>query len=675
MAINPETAFPGKITASSAEYPFGKARNITLPGDGTGTPWDQLLLNDILGFQQAILSEANVVPTGSPDEVGASQYLNAVARIGMASFDTKALMAAKKPADLEEGQLVFMISRSVAGDKAAGAFRVTKTNISSGVTGDPQEGIFVPFDSDPTGASGGFIRNNLGFPVFQWWGAIGDFSADDTVALQAGLDFGQSTLSIIYLLEGAYKTTARLNMTNTFGITGVGDGSIIRSSPGGTHIIIFVQPSSGVTKGVLLRDFTVDGNGGGQLDAGLIQLNNCENLMVDNLRIINGSNAAPPAGVNGISVASPGGVNLSSGTIQNCFIDNCSKAGINWTTASKFCLISGNEIRNITGNLQSPGLQVNGGINGKVIGNDVSKCEGAGIIIGVEGSGLASFHCEVAYNTCYENGQGLAEGAGILVGNAFAAPDAKVMVHSNHCYLNGVNVAGAGIRIENHKNVSCNDNFCFENSSHGIFIDIVDRASIKKNHCWNNNTNALSGGSGIFLRAVTNATTASNICYDDQGTQTQEFGLSMVDTCDDLKVYDNDFDDNKLGDINGGVGFGLPKVLSLRHTGFKISTTDATLTNQFLLNIPDNSSYLVTRKSGAVQDTGANRAGYVETALIFRDGGGATLQGALSTDFTRESDVTWVSLLDTTANLIRARIQGAAAQNLNWDTTLEIHSQ
>ncbi len=77
MAINPESQYPGKIAPSSAAYPYGQARNITVPGDGTGTPWEAAIVNDFLGHQQALLSAAGLVPSGNPDQVGASQYLEA----------------------------------------------------------------------------------------------------------------------------------------------------------------------------------------------------------------------------------------------------------------------------------------------------------------------------------------------------------------------------------------------------------------------------------------------------------------------------------------------------------------------------------------------------------------------------------------------------------------------
>lgn len=90
MAINPESQYPGKISPATPQYPYGSARNVTLPGDGTGTPWEAALVNDILGWQQAILSDAGSEPTGTPEKATASQYLDAIkqvlARQSVASF-------------------------------------------------------------------------------------------------------------------------------------------------------------------------------------------------------------------------------------------------------------------------------------------------------------------------------------------------------------------------------------------------------------------------------------------------------------------------------------------------------------------------------------------------------------------------------------------------------------
>lgn len=94
MAIIPETRYSGKIDPATSEYPYGSARNITVPGDGTGTPWEAALVNDLFGFQQALLSEASITPSGDPDEVGASQYLAAVQRVSKLEANALADIAA-----------------------------------------------------------------------------------------------------------------------------------------------------------------------------------------------------------------------------------------------------------------------------------------------------------------------------------------------------------------------------------------------------------------------------------------------------------------------------------------------------------------------------------------------------------------------------------------------------
>ena len=85
MAIIPETEFPGKIIAGNANYPYGQARDVTTPSDGTGTPWRASLVNDIFGFLQATLIEGGVTPSGAPDTATVSQYLVALKNI----IDTK----------------------------------------------------------------------------------------------------------------------------------------------------------------------------------------------------------------------------------------------------------------------------------------------------------------------------------------------------------------------------------------------------------------------------------------------------------------------------------------------------------------------------------------------------------------------------------------------------------
>lgn len=77
MAIDPSTKYSGQVAADAA-FPYGKARNESSSGARDGTPLEADLVNDIWGFQQALLDQAGATPTGTPDEVGASQYLDAI---------------------------------------------------------------------------------------------------------------------------------------------------------------------------------------------------------------------------------------------------------------------------------------------------------------------------------------------------------------------------------------------------------------------------------------------------------------------------------------------------------------------------------------------------------------------------------------------------------------------
>lgn len=82
MALIPKNKYPGQVDPSdTVNYPYGKAQNVTAPGDGTGTPWEEALVNDIFGFQQALLTKANITPDGNPDQAHASQYLEAIEKL------------------------------------------------------------------------------------------------------------------------------------------------------------------------------------------------------------------------------------------------------------------------------------------------------------------------------------------------------------------------------------------------------------------------------------------------------------------------------------------------------------------------------------------------------------------------------------------------------------------
>lgn len=175
MAINPETAFPGKIKPSSAAFPFGEAQDITTPGDGTGTPWVALILNDLFGFQQAMLDLSSIVPSGSPDQVGASQYLEAFQKtFANTRVDLTALV---NDSTVKVGQSILLLERT-AGKGGSGIWEVVLT---SSVTPDTF-GIVISIAD----ALLSFVLKGIADTLSpKQFGAIGDGVADDTGAWDA----------------------------------------------------------------------------------------------------------------------------------------------------------------------------------------------------------------------------------------------------------------------------------------------------------------------------------------------------------------------------------------------------------------------------------------------------------------------------------------------------------
>ncbi len=78
MAIDPSTLYSSQIITSDAGWPYGRPQNDLVPGDGSGTPLEEAWVSDLFGWQQALLGEASITPSGNPDEVGASQYMTAL---------------------------------------------------------------------------------------------------------------------------------------------------------------------------------------------------------------------------------------------------------------------------------------------------------------------------------------------------------------------------------------------------------------------------------------------------------------------------------------------------------------------------------------------------------------------------------------------------------------------
>lgn len=216
MAINPETQYPGKINPSDADYPFGSARNISTPGDGTGTPWEAALVNDVFGMQQALLSFAGLTPSGNPDKVGASQYLRALKML--ASRGYASVSALDGDADLAVGDVVHTTDyydgwAGLATPRRGGNVYV----IVAAATGTADGGAYIDLTASGLQAKALFIG---GANVMQW-GARGDGTTDDHPPLSAAVAwFNSVTATAQAVLEfpaNKYRITDALDFSQAGG--------------------------------------------------------------------------------------------------------------------------------------------------------------------------------------------------------------------------------------------------------------------------------------------------------------------------------------------------------------------------------------------------------------------------------------------------------------------------
>jgi hypothetical protein len=89
-----------------------------------------------------------------------------------------------------------------------GRFTFSTANLSTSITNDPGQGLFVAPASAPTGASGAWVRSYSGALNVKWFGAIGDGTTDDTTAIQRAINYACLLgVAKIFFPSGIYLVT------------------------------------------------------------------------------------------------------------------------------------------------------------------------------------------------------------------------------------------------------------------------------------------------------------------------------------------------------------------------------------------------------------------------------------------------------------------------------------
>lgn len=511
------------------------------------------------------------------------------------------------------------------------------------------------------------------------YGAVGDGLTDCSSAIQGAISQAEAGGSAVYIPVGTYLVNSRLEIEATNGITIYGEGyqSVIKGASAGTYIILLVEhPSYTAINGLRLRDFRIDGNSGGQLDAGLIQCNNAVGFVIDGLWIENGSRVSGASGVNGLAMsAGSTGQTGPRGVIRNCTIRNTSKAAINWTSEGVEVVIDGNSIRDITGNGSAPGIQLNGGYNARVVNNYVTNTEGPGIYSATDGSGNPSRNAIIANNVVHACGASATTlGDGILIANASGTNVGRYIITGNQCYDNGTDTnGGSGIYIQNDHNFVVTDNLCRNNRYDGIRVADCSHVLINGNRCTGNNLAAVSFACGISIRGTcAHVSITGNHCSDDKDTKTQSYGIQLTSgaTLTYVTIEGNHLEGNAAGPLLADAG---AKPFRLSMLGEKQTTGASAATVQYL-SLPDDSAAWLRVSAVGKKTDGTDRAIYSREGAFYRDGGSATQESTtttLGTDI--ESEGTWTGLtLGVSANIVIVQVTGLAATTIDWRAHIDL---
>lgn len=126
--------------------------------------------------------------------------------------------------------------------------------------------------------------------------------------------------------------------------------------------------------------------------------------------------------------------------------------------------------------------------------------------------------------------------------------------------------------------------------------------------------------------------------------------------------------------LNGEAAIGV----GTKHDGYmvrdaaEVQTVNANQTTLDSFTLLDENTYHVEAWVIGVEDDGSNRASYHIAATIYRtSAGGATIQGAVTSLHTQESEGAWDATFTVNGNDVRVSVTGEAATTIEWGCTLK----
>lgn len=213
-----------------------------------------------------------------------------------------------------------------------GLFAFDPSDRSAEVALDPLQGVYVAPSSEPSGASGAWVRRYAGPVIVSWFGAVGDAATDDHAAVQAAMDLVVPNWGSVLVPSGTFLVSRPLAIPDGVVLEGTGNSSMLYSinaagEPwvidrlGGADFTIRKLAMVPANAGAAIRlaqcsrakidDIVV----AGQANGTGIYLFDCDNVVVDKL-YFDGSAASKQ----GTAVYNSGGQNCK---VVNCHAINC----------------------------------------------------------------------------------------------------------------------------------------------------------------------------------------------------------------------------------------------------------------------------------------------------------------------------------------------------------------
>ena len=229
------------------------------------------------GNRYALYEISNVAAVAN--DVTLSSGLVATYQGRMISADSKSYADLKSfnHALLKDGEIASLAYRASEDDGGGGQFRWDSSDNSANVTADPGQGIYVPPNSDTSGASGCWVRQDggwaLGIYSAAWFGfAEANSAATNTTALQNCINLSKVVVKTdisgkVVFVNGVVTLPAGIfncnEVTSDTGIYIRGESmtstQLVFANATSSTSMITIDDASDEIFGVLIEDISMDG--------------------------------------------------------------------------------------------------------------------------------------------------------------------------------------------------------------------------------------------------------------------------------------------------------------------------------------------------------------------------------------------------------------------------------